>query len=50
MGRKKMFASSARAQQELGFRIVPVYEAMRAAIDWFRANGYATQKSAQARA
>jgi dihydroflavonol-4-reductase len=41
MGRKKMFASSARAQQELGFRIVPVYEAMRAAIDWFRANGYA---------
>jgi dihydroflavonol-4-reductase len=41
MGRKKMFASSARAEQELGFRIVPVYPAMRAAIDWFRANGYA---------
>ncbi len=41
MGRKKMFASSARAQQELGFRIVPVYPAMRTAIDWFRANGYA---------
>jgi dihydroflavonol-4-reductase len=41
MGRKKMFASSARAQQELGFRIVPVYPAMRAAIDWFRSNGYA---------
>ncbi|MDE3199361.1 MAG: NAD-dependent epimerase/dehydratase family protein [Acidobacteriota bacterium] len=41
MGRKKMFASSARAQQELGFRIAPVYPAMRAAIDWFRANGYA---------
>jgi dihydroflavonol-4-reductase len=41
MGRRKMFASSARAQQELGFRIVPVYPAMRAAIDWFRANGYA---------
>jgi dihydroflavonol-4-reductase len=41
MGRKKMFASSARAQQELGFRILPVYPAMRAAIDWFRANGYA---------
>ncbi|MGB8259563.1 MAG: hopanoid-associated sugar epimerase [Terracidiphilus sp.] len=40
MGRKKMFASSARAQQELGFRIVPVYPAMRAAIEWFRANGY----------
>jgi dihydroflavonol-4-reductase len=41
MGRKKMFASSARAQQELGFRIAPVYPAMRAAIEWFRANGYA---------
>jgi dihydroflavonol-4-reductase len=41
MGRKKMFASSAHAQQKLGFRIVPVYPAMRAAIDWFRANGYA---------
>lgn len=42
MGRKKMFASSARAQQELDFRIVPVYPAMRAAIEWFRANGYAS--------
>jgi dihydroflavonol-4-reductase len=41
MGRKKMFASSARAQQELGFSILPVYPAMRAAIEWFRANGYA---------
>lgn len=41
MGRKKMFASSARAQQELGFRIAPVNPAMRAAIDWFRAHGYA---------
>jgi dihydroflavonol-4-reductase len=41
MGRKKMFASSARAQQELDFRIVPIYPAMRAAIEWFCANGYA---------
>jgi dihydroflavonol-4-reductase len=41
MGRKKMYASSAHAQAELGFRILPVYPAMRAAIDWFRANGYA---------
>ncbi len=41
MGRKKMFASSAHAQQELDFRIVPVYPAMRAAIEWFRAQGYA---------
>jgi dihydroflavonol-4-reductase len=41
MGRKKMYASSAKAQQELGFRVAPVYPAMRAAIEWFRANGYA---------
>ena len=41
MGRKKMFASSARAQQELGFQILPVYPAMRASIEWFRAHGYA---------
>jgi dihydroflavonol-4-reductase len=43
MGRKKMYASSAHAQQELGFRIVPVYPAMRAAIEWFHAHGYAPQ-------
>ncbi len=49
MGRKKMYASSARAQQELDFRVVPVYPAMRAAIDWFRANGYAPENSAQSR-
>ena len=41
MGKKKMFASSAKAQRDLGFRIVPVYEALRAAINWFRAHGYA---------
>ena len=50
MGRKKMFASSARAQQELDFRIVPVYPAMRAAIEWFLTNGYAPADPAQARA
>jgi dihydroflavonol-4-reductase len=41
MGKKKMFASSAKAERELGFRIVPVYPALRAAIEWFRAHGYA---------
>lgn len=41
MGRKKMFASSAKAERELGFRVVPVYKALRNAIDWFRAHGYA---------
>lgn len=42
MGKKKMFASSAKAQSELGFRQIPVYEALRTAIDWFRAHGYVT--------
>jgi dihydroflavonol-4-reductase len=42
MGKKKMFASSAKAERELGFSVVPVYPALRAAIDWFRAHGYVT--------
>ena len=50
MGRKKMFASSARAEQELGFRIVPVYPAMRAAIEWFRQHGYAPAASVRVNA
>jgi dihydroflavonol-4-reductase len=41
MGRKRMFASSDRAQRELGFRVVPVHAAMVAAIEWFRSNGFA---------
>ena len=41
MGRKKMFAASTKAEQELGFRIIPVYAALRSAIEWFRAHGYA---------
>lgn len=42
MGKKKMFASSAKAERELGFRQIPVYEALRSAIEWFRAHGYVT--------
>jgi dihydroflavonol-4-reductase len=41
MGRHTMFASSARAERELGFRVAPVEPALRAAVDWFRAHGYA---------
>jgi dihydroflavonol-4-reductase len=41
MGRKMMFASSAKAERELNFHVAPVYHAMRTAIDWFVANGYA---------
>jgi dihydroflavonol-4-reductase len=40
MGRKKMYVSSAKAERELGWRIVPVEGALRRAVDWFRANGY----------
>jgi dihydroflavonol-4-reductase len=41
MGRKMMFASSAKAERELGFRVLPVYPALRAAVEWFLAHGYA---------
>lgn len=41
MGSKKMFASSARAERELGWKIVPVQDALRRAVQWFRINGYA---------
>jgi dihydroflavonol-4-reductase len=41
MGKKKMFASSAKAERELGWKIVPVDSALRRAVEWFRANGYA---------
>jgi dihydroflavonol-4-reductase len=40
MGRKKMFVSSAKAERELGWKMVPVNDALRRAADWFRANGY----------
>jgi dihydroflavonol-4-reductase len=41
MGRKKMFVSSAKAEKELGWKVVPVDSALRRAADWFRSNGYA---------
>ena len=41
MGKKRMFASSARAQRELGLRVLPVDAALRSAVEWFLANGYA---------
>src|ERR1051325_5210892 len=41
MGRKKMFASSAKAERELGYQVLPVEDALRRAIDWFQAHGYA---------
>ena len=41
MGRKKMFVSSAKAQRELGWKSLPVDDALRRAVDWFKANRYA---------
>ena len=41
MGQKMMFASSAKAERELGLRVLPVEEALRSACRWFIANGYA---------
>jgi dihydroflavonol-4-reductase len=40
MGRKKMFASSAKAEREVGWKIVAVENALRRAVEWFRGNGY----------
>ena len=39
MSRKKMFFSSAKAEAALGYRARPAAEAVRDAIDWFRAQG-----------
>jgi len=41
MGRKKMFVTSAKAERELGWNPAPVDAALRRAVDWFKANGYA---------
>lgn len=40
MGKKKMFASSDKSERELGWKIVAVEDALRRAVEWFRANGY----------
>jgi len=41
MGRKKMFVTSAKAEHELGWKPVPVDDALRRATEWFQENGYA---------
>lgn len=40
MGKKKMFASSGKAERELGWKIVPAEDALRRAVEWFQGNGY----------
>ncbi|MGA7220862.1 MAG: hopanoid-associated sugar epimerase [Candidatus Sulfotelmatobacter sp.] len=41
MGKKKMWASSQKAERELGWKTVPADDALRRAVEWFQANGYA---------
>jgi dihydroflavonol-4-reductase len=41
MGRKKMFVTTAKAERDLGWNPGPVDGALRRAVDWFKANGYA---------
>jgi dihydroflavonol-4-reductase len=45
MGRKKMFASSAKAERDLGYKVVPVDEALARAVRWFQAHGYVEASS-----
>ena len=40
MGKKKMYASSAKAERELGWHIVPIDDALHRACAWFQAHGY----------
>ncbi len=40
LSRKMMFVSSAKAERELDWRMVPVDGALRRSVEWFRANGY----------
>jgi len=41
MGKKKMWASSGKAERELGWKVIAAEGALRRAVEWFRANGYA---------
>lgn len=41
MGRKKMFVTSAKAERDLGWKMVSVDNALQRAVEWFRANSYA---------
>ena len=41
MGKKKMWASSGKAERDLGWKTAPVDDALRRAVAWFQANHYA---------
>jgi dihydroflavonol-4-reductase len=40
LAKKYMFFSTAKAKRELGFKTIPVRQALYDAIDWFKQNGY----------
>jgi dihydroflavonol-4-reductase len=40
MAKKKMFVTHRKAEAELGFHPAPVDQALKRAVQWFRANGY----------
>lgn len=42
MARHHMYASSAKAQSELGYQATPITPALERAVRWYRDNGYAT--------
>jgi dihydroflavonol-4-reductase len=46
MGRKKMFASSAKAERELGYRTASVDGALARAVEWFQGHGYVKARRA----
>jgi len=43
MGKKMMFASSTKAERELGLNVKSVEDALLSAVEWFVANGYAPE-------
>ncbi len=40
MGKKKMWASSEKAERDLGWKTIPAEDALRRAVEWFRTNSY----------
>ena len=42
IARKKMFVTSAKAERDLGWNPRPIDGALQRAVEWFKANGYAS--------
>lgn len=49
MARKKMWVRHDKAARELGYSVRPAAEALRHAVEWFRANGYCEDLAAGSR-